>query len=140
VSWQRRFERRIEALAQIFAFTAEVRRAHPCHESVALAVDFVLEELFTNIVKYGQGRLPVSIGLEPLPAGFEVTLDDPDATGFDPTQAPDADVTLPLSQREPGGLGLHLIRRMVDSMEYQYVAQTRSSRIRFRKSNHDEVR
>jgi serine/threonine-protein kinase RsbW len=140
VRWEREFERRTDALAQIFAFTAEVRQAHPCEAPVAFALDFVLEELFTNIVKYGRGELPVTIGLEPLPGGFEVTLDDPDATEFDPSKAPDADVTLPLSQREPGGLGLHLIRRMVDSMEYQYVAQTRSSRIRFRKSHHDEVR
>lgn len=140
MSWQRHFERRIDALDQIFAFTAEVRQAHPCDDAVAYAVDFVLEELFTNIVKYGRGRLPVSIGLEPLPGGFEVTLDDPDATDFDPTTAPDADVSLPLAQREPGGLGLHLIRRMVDSMEYRYVAETRQSRIRFRKSNHSVVR
>ena len=45
----------------------------------------------------------------------EVTLTDYDVEPFDVTQAPDADIDLPIEQRKPGGLGLHLIRRLVDS-------------------------
>ena len=37
---------------------------------------------------------------------------------FDPTQQPDADVTLPLEERQIGGLGIFLIRRVMEKVEY----------------------
>jgi anti-sigma regulatory factor (Ser/Thr protein kinase) len=133
------FERRIDELPRLFAFTAETFAAHPCDPSVAMAVDFALEELFTNAVKYGGGRAPLEVTLTPLPGGFELTIEDPDADDFDPTASPDADVSAPLALRQPGGLGLHLIRRMVDSIEYQYVTERRLSRVRVRKTNKKEA-
>jgi serine/threonine-protein kinase RsbW len=128
------FERRIDQLPRLFAYTAEQFAAHPCGPSVAMAVDLVLEELFTNAVKYGGGSAPIEVTLAPMPGGFEVTIEDPDTQEFDPTAAPDADVTAPLAQRQPGKLGLHLIRRMVDSIEYRYVAERRTGRVRFTKT------
>ena len=44
-----------------------------------------------------------------------MTLTDYDVDRFDVTKAPDVDIELPIEQRKPGGLGLHLIRRLVDS-------------------------
>jgi len=41
---------------------------------------------------------------------------------------------MPIEQRNPGGLGLHLIRRLVDSMAYEYSQERRQSRITFRKT------
>ena len=58
-------------------------------------------------------------------------LDD-DVEPFDITRAPDVDIDAPIEEREPGGLGLHLIRRMVDSVEYEYVKERRQSRITLR--------
>ena len=66
--------------------------------------------------------------------GVEVTLTDYDVEPFDVTKAPDVDIDLPVEQRKPGGLGLHLIRRLVDSIEYRYSPEDRQSRITFRKT------
>ena len=63
-----------------------------------------------------------------------MTLTDYDVEPFDVTKAPDADVKLPIEQRRPGGLGLHLIRRLLDSIEYEYSKERRQSRITFRKT------
>jgi anti-sigma regulatory factor (Ser/Thr protein kinase) len=52
---------------------------------------------------------------------------------FDITQAPEVDVHRGIDERQPGGLGLHLIRRMVDSIKYEYDAAARTGRTRFHK-------
>lgn len=128
------FERRIEALPAIFDFTADFWAQHGPAAELHVPVDFVIEELFTNIVKYGAGHAPVKIALSTIPGGVQVLLEEPEARRFDPTQAPDADVTLTAEQRTPGGLGLHLIRRMVDSIEYRYFDAERIGRVTFRKT------
>jgi len=69
-----------------------------------------------------------------VPGGVEMVLTDYDVEQFDVTRAPDAETDLPIEQRKPGGLGLHLIRRMVDSMNYEYSRERRQGRTTFRKT------
>jgi serine/threonine-protein kinase RsbW len=93
-----------------------------------------LEELFTNMVKYSASSAAVRIDMTKVPGGVEVTLTDYDVEPFDLTQAADVDIDRPIEQRKPGGLGLHLIRRLVDCVHYEYSAESRQSRITFRKT------
>jgi len=131
----RSFTRSFDELEAIFAFTRENMAAE-----LARTIDFVLEELFTNVVKYGKkSAARVRIDIVRVADGVEVTIIDDDAEPFDVTQAPDADINLPLEQRTPGGLGIHLIRKMVDSIEYRYSAEERTSRITFRKTEKTDV-
>jgi len=129
------FRRSFGSLAEIFAFTADFFARHGIDAGLLPTVDFTLEELFTNMVKYSpSGDAHVRIDMVTAPGGVEVTLTDYDVERFDVTQAPDANINLPLEQRRPGGLGLHLIRRLVDSMTYEYSNEERRSRITFRKT------
>ena len=133
----RRFPRTIEALPEIFAFTAGFVAGHGVDRKILDTVDFVVEELFTNMVKYGAAADPgtgVRIELRAVAGGVEATLVDSGVEPFDPTLAPDARVDAPLEERRPGGLGIHLSRRLVDSWDYEYVPERRESRIRFRKT------
>jgi anti-sigma regulatory factor (Ser/Thr protein kinase) len=134
-SAHRAFARRIDSLQDIFDFTAaafaELKIAPPFLQ----VVDFTVEELFTNMVKYSKmSGSAVDLTLTAVPGGVEVLLVDHDVDPFDVTLAPDVDINKPIEERTPGGLGLHLIRRMVDSMDYQYIAERRESRIMFRKT------
>jgi len=131
----REFARSFDALEVIFGFTAAFVAEHGANAEVRHDVDFVLEELFTNMVKYGgtTGHA-VRIGLAAIEGGVEVTLVDRDVEPFDVTRAPEVDVSRPIEERNPGGLGLHLVRRLVDRMEYDYWTQERRSRITFRKT------
>jgi serine/threonine-protein kinase RsbW len=45
---------------------------------------------------------------------------DFDVEPFDITKAEKVDVDLPLSERKPGGLGIHFVRDMADSVAYDY--------------------
>ena len=94
-----------------------------------------MEELFTNMVKYAKGSAsPVRVEVAAVEGGVEVTLVDRDVERFDPTASPDVDIHAPIEERRPGGLGLHLIRRMVDAIDYRYSDETREGRISFRKT------
>ena len=40
---------------------------------------------------------------------------------FDPTQKEEVDTTLSVEEREVGGLGIHLVRTIMDSVSYEYI-------------------
>jgi sigma-B regulation protein RsbU (phosphoserine phosphatase) len=131
----RSFERSFDSIENIFAFTSDAFARQEIDPEFLPVVDLAVEELFTNMVKYStMSSAAVRIGLARIDGGVEVTLTDYDVEPFDVTRAPDADIELPIEQRKPGGLGLHLIRRLVDSIEYEYSRESRQSRTTFRKT------
>jgi len=90
-------------------------------EKTAFCLDLAAEEVFTNMVRHNPSDhefLSMSIGTK----NDEVHLQwvDADVPFFDPTSRPDVDVTRPMGEREPGGLGLHLVRSVVDRVAYSY--------------------
>ena len=135
------FKRSFEAIDDIFAFTADAFASECIESAVRPAVDLVLEELFTNVVKYGHpGETPLRVELTKVPDGVEVVFTDDDATRFDPTLAPEVDIEAPIEERHPGGLGLHLVRKLVDSIEYRYLEESRQGQVRFRIRGSNDAR
>ena len=134
-SAHRVFRRDVDSLQDIFDFTASTFALRQIDQRLLQTVDFTVEELFTNMVKYSKmSNAAVDLTLTTIEEGVEVVLVDHDVEPFDVTQSPDVDIDLPIERRTPGGLGLHLIRRMVDSIDYEYTRQIRQSRITFRKT------
>ena len=130
----RTFRRNFDSIRDIFVFTAEVFASEQVDPLLLPSVDLTVEELFTNMVKYTASTAAVRIDMTKVAGGVEVTLTDYDVGPFDVTQTPDVDIDRPIEQRKPGGLGLHLIRRLVDCVHYEYSAESRQSRITFRKT------
>jgi len=127
------FARSFAALPALVRFTDDFFARHGVDPALRYPVDFALEELFTNVVKYGDGAPQVDVDIATRQGAVEVVLTDYDVGRFDVTAAPDAQVGAPIEARRPGGLGLHLVRRMVDRVDYEYSDAERRSRIRFRK-------
>jgi anti-sigma regulatory factor (Ser/Thr protein kinase) len=118
---ERAFAKEIASLDAIFSFLDEfyVEQAIPRRE--ALALSLVVEELFTNLVKYNTAsRNPIGLrlGREGGTVAFELT--DRDVDRFDPALVPDLDPDAPMSERRSGGLGLHLVRAIVDRITFDY--------------------
>lgn len=135
------FRRRIDSLDAIFEFCASALERSALTGAQRLIVDFTVEELFTNMVKYGSGGAPeISIEIECAGEAAVVTLFDAGVEPFDVTLVPDAPVDLPIEKRVPGGLGLHVVRRVVDALSYDYDASAREARIRFRVGPTADVR
>ncbi len=54
------------------------------------------------------------------PSAVVAELREHGAQPFDPTALPELDAESPLSRRRPGGLGLHLVRRLTTAFRYEY--------------------
>jgi anti-sigma regulatory factor (Ser/Thr protein kinase) len=83
-------------------------------------MNLAVEELFTNMVKYGGGEDAVSVALAVRGDDLVIELIHPGAAPFDPTATEPVDPTRPLDERVPGGVGLHLVRSMMDRVAYQH--------------------
>jgi len=96
--------------------------AHDIVESIRFPVHLAMEELFVNMVKYNPGiRTDIQVDVT-LQANHEVhvSLVDDGGVEFDVTAARPANIDPPLENRIPGGLGIHLIQNLVDTLEYEY--------------------
>jgi len=118
---QRSFQRDIEALNDVFEFTAEFTGANSVGESVTYAMNLVIEELFTNIVKYSaDSGHDISIHIDLAQNDLLIKITDFDVEQFDITKADMADTGKSLEERRVGGIGLHLVRNLVDKITYEY--------------------
>jgi serine/threonine-protein kinase RsbW len=101
-------------------------------------VDFAIEELFVNLVKYNKGTVSeIEISMTTVPGGVSVTLIDHDVDRYDPRERAPVDVTLPAAQRQPGGLGVFLTLKLVDSFNYDYHDRTSTITFSKRRKAHD---
>jgi len=93
-------------------------------------VDLAVEELFVNMVTYNvETNEDILVEMTPHEYGVEVSITDFDVERFDPTEVGPVDIDSSAEVRVPGGLGLYLVLKMVDSIHYEY--RDRQSRITF---------
>jgi anti-sigma regulatory factor (Ser/Thr protein kinase) len=80
-----------------------------------------IEEAVMNIISHAFAGVArphrIALSLAVSPDRLRIELSD-NGRAFDPASADAPDLTSPLAEREPGGLGLHLIRTMMDRVEY----------------------
>ena len=120
----RRFPRTVGSLQSIVSFVHEFLAERGIDPEHAHDADLVIEELFTNMVKYGGGQADIAIGLDADPARLTIELRDFGVEEWDVTQSGPVDVEAPLEQRRPGGLGLHLVKRVAENFRYAYRDRT----------------
>jgi serine phosphatase RsbU (regulator of sigma subunit)/anti-sigma regulatory factor (Ser/Thr protein kinase) len=123
---------RSHGVLKLKADLGEVARLHPflssyCeHEGTPMEqiLDFevILEELVTNVIKYGG----VDAGqecclIELLREGNQITIRFSDwGNPFNPLDQGEVDTDKPIEEREIGGLGIHFIKKLTDTQSYEY--------------------
>ena len=128
------FPRSIDALGDIYAFAENIMDENGIADAVRYPVHLAMEELFTNMVKYcPDNDNDIQLEVAATASGVAVTIVDFDVDEFDVTAQRKVDTTMPLDGRVPGGLGLHLVQQMVDSLEYEF--HDRQSTVRFTKES-----
>ena len=83
--------------------------------------NLALEEIVVNIISHGYEKSEVRwIKIDIFIAGGKLILKtEDDGKGFDPTEAPKADFEQSLEKRTIGGWGIHIVKNIVDEVEYQ---------------------
>jgi anti-sigma regulatory factor (Ser/Thr protein kinase) len=119
---RRDFKRHLDSLDSLYEFTEEILAAAGIGDAVRFPVHLALEELFVNMVKYNPGvSTDIEVTVSAPPSGtVAVSLVDPGGVEFDVTAKRPVDIDAPLEERRPGGLGVHLIQNLVDTLEYEY--------------------
>ena len=127
---QQKFKRDFDELKNIVTMTESVFDELGMNPALRNVVDLATEELFVNMVTYNtESDKDILIEMVPHVLGLEVRLTDYDVERFDPTNVASVDIDAPLDERTPGGLGLYLVMKMVNSIHYEY--RNRKSKITF---------
>jgi anti-sigma regulatory factor (Ser/Thr protein kinase) len=127
---EQKFKRSFNELKNIVTMTESVFRNQGLEPNLRNVVDLATEELFVNMVTYNtESNEDILIEMKPHAHGLEVSLTDFNVERFDPTRAASVDADALLDERTPGGLGLYLVMKMVDSIHYEY--RNRRSKITF---------
>ncbi len=114
---ERRFPKDLASLAQVFQVVDGFTAGQRVSPAVSYAVRFAVEEVFTNMVKYNPNGEDVVLALERSDQSIIIRFADVESTPFDIT-AVSVDVNRTLEERRPGGLGLFLLRKMMDEVTY----------------------
>jgi anti-sigma regulatory factor (Ser/Thr protein kinase) len=124
------FSRQLTELERIFELLRRFAEEHGLDADLERDLGVIVEELFTNQVRHarpGGSRIEVALARED--DHVRIDLIDRDVEPWDPTAAPEVDVTRPAEERTPGGLGIHFVRALSDRFEWSYDPDRRESRI-----------
>lgn len=113
----------LEALSEISDFVVRAARAANMDDHAVWEVQLAVDEAATNIIlhAYGDHDLegPITVHTELKDGEFIVCLRD-NGIPFDPKMVPKPDLTSPVEERTTGGLGLYLMRKLMDRVEFEF--------------------
>ena len=105
------------------AFVDGMLEEYGCGMKEQAAIDVAVDELFANIAHYaynpdtGYATVKVDVIREPL--SVEITFID-NGKPYDPLAKEDPDTTLSVENREIGGLGIFIVKKSMDAVDYEY--------------------
>ncbi|HLF87371.1 MAG TPA: ATP-binding protein [Anaerolineales bacterium] len=112
----------LEDLRTIRKFLETELTARHINPDTVYDVVFSVNEITTNVLVHGypneEGWLEVEIARKN--HDLHITIRDR-APAFDPTNLPTPDISLPLEQRSLGGLGVYLVKELMDQVSYQLI-------------------
>lgn len=112
-----------ENIPRVTAFIDEQLEALECPMKPQMQIDVAIDELFGNIAHYAYapqiGDATVRFEFDPAERMVSITFIDA-GIPFDPLSREDPDVSSPGHEREIGGLGIFLVKKTMDQMEYRF--------------------
>ena len=111
------------ALETVNAFIQEKLESITCPKRTRMQMMLAVEEIFVNISSYAYhpevGQAEVGVDIDGDPPTVTIRFLD-QGRPFNPLEKPDADITLSAQEREIGGLGILLVKKIMDQVDYAY--------------------
>ena len=113
----------VKNLGQVTAFVDAELEALDCSPKAQMQIDVAIDELFGNIAQYayenGEGDATVRVDYdEPNRTVILTFLDS--GVPFNPLEREEPDISVPAEERGIGGLGIFLVRKTMDQVDYRY--------------------
>jgi sigma-B regulation protein RsbU (phosphoserine phosphatase) len=111
----------IETIPQLNEFIDTVAEEIGLDMSLTMSLNLAIEEAVVNVMEYAypegeQGNVDIEVSADERWLTFIIS---DNGIPFDPTTQEDADTTLSAEERPIGGLGIFLVRQLMDSINYQ---------------------
>lgn len=110
-------------LSQVMEFIDGQLETIDCSMKMRMKIDIAVEEIFVNIAHYAYtpetGNAEICFEAEEDNSAVTITFAD-SGIPYNPLEKPDPDTTLSAADREIGGLGIFMVKKSMDSMEYEY--------------------
>ena len=107
-----------ESVKTVAEFLDTTLEAWEIPMKVVSKLQIVADEIYSNIVRYSQAK---NAKVTAVQNGTVLSLRfEDDGKPYDPTTAAEPDITASAEEREIGGLGIFIVRNMMDSMDYRY--------------------
>lgn len=114
----------LESVAAVTDFVDAELEAAACPMKIQMQVDVVIDELVSNVANYAYpeetGDLTIQIAVNEDPKEFIMTLID-SGIPYNPLEKEDPDINASVEDRPIGGLGIFMVKKMMDDMKYQYL-------------------
>lgn len=117
------FEAQIENLEQVNDFLVRGLDKDILRQTVLFDLKLAIEEIFTNIVRHGLKKeqiATVTIQLRIDEESVQVEICDT-GKAFNPLTTADPDLDVPLEERKLGGMGIFLVKQLMDHVNYRRV-------------------
>ena len=110
----------LRQVSLLSGFVDRIRKENDLAPALAARIHLALEEAVSNVIMYAYPEGTAgNMVLDAVRDGnrLQFTLVDR-GKAFDPTTVPEANPGAPLEERPVGGLGIHLVRSIMDSISY----------------------
>ena len=111
----------IQQIPQLADFVETIAEEKHLDHSLTLSLNLALEEAVTNVIMYAypegtDGLVDIEAIIREHSLSFVIS---DSGQAFDPTAQPDADVSQSIENRQVGGLGIYLVRSIMDNVSYE---------------------
>lgn len=114
---------KLESLSEIKSFVSAELEETGCPEGTRKQILIVVDEIFANITQYAydgeEGTAVIRIEENSEPRAVVLTFLD-GGIPFDPLTMKTPDTSLKAREREIGGLGIFMVRKLTDEISYEY--------------------
>lgn len=119
----RRLEATVQNLDKVLEFADGLLETVACPIKIQMQIDLAIEEIFVNIANYAYapetGMAEISVEITASPKTAVITFSD-SGKPYNPLEKADPDINLSAKERQIGGLGIYMVKKTMDDVQYEY--------------------